>query len=619
MKKILKQIIFSTLIVLSFWACEDYLDVPPDANISEEDIFSSYNSFQGFVDQLYEYMVDYNNHAICVSPNLGGETMGSKGWSSGNHGAYGNYWAIVNDNSRSIYVGYGSESNGIHQRGIWDFCWDGARICNIGLTNFNLLTDASAEQKDLIKGQIHFFRAFLHWEVVRAYGSIPYVDTLLTEDNIRLPRFWEYQKDGKTYKNTQAVYERIVDDLDIAASLLPEVWDPAEAVSGANQPNLGRITKGAALALKAKALLFAGSPLFNEEAGGAAEFNTDYMNRSAQAAWEVIKLANKGVYSLVDFEADNDLDEYQKMFATVDGQYPYSEKETILQRIRDRGTGNGQFNNALSRTYSTGHVGGNAVIENPTQQYTDKWEMADGTRYKPGNAAVGGYDDDETKRWNNRDPRFRRNFWVHNDKIGKLTFELQVGGKTNTVNVQSPYFIHKFWPEGVDNVNKNWRQFQYATPLLRLADVYLIYAEAVFEGTGNPSATAQGASLTAVQAVNMVRERVGMPPVTATPEAYNVILEGHGEKATDHPFRRLIRNERAVELCFEGHYWWDTRRWKIADTLEKKLYRLDFDKNVSYTSREVVQNYLFETRHYWLPFPTDMTLMYEGWPQNPGW
>ena len=618
MKKIVKQIIFSIVIVLSFWACEDYLDVPPDATLTEEDVFGSFNSFQGFVDQLYEYMVDYNNHAICVSPNLGGETMGSKPWSSGYHGAYGDYWALVSIWSRSIFVGYGSGTQNLRERGVWDMCWDGARICAIAQGNFSKL-NATQEQKDLIKGQLHFFRAFLHWEVVRSYGSIPYIDTLLTENNIRMPRFWQYEKNGKTYRNTQAVYERIVEDLDIAASLLPVRWDPSEAAAGSNQPRLGRITKGAALALKAKALLFAGSPLFNEESGGASDFNKDYMNRAAAAAWEVIKLADQGVYSLVDFEANNDLDEYQSMFSTVDGQYPYSEKETILQRIRDRGTGKGHFDNALSRTYSTGEVGGNAVIENPTQQYTDKWEMADGTRYKPGNTAVGGYDDDSDKRWNNRDPRFRRNFWVHKDVIGKLTFNLHVGGKTNTVNVMSPYFIHKFWPEGVDNVNKDWRQFQYATPLIRLADVYLIYAEAVFEGTGDANAKAPGANLSAVDAVNRVRERVGMPAVTANPAAYQTILEGHGEESGDPAFRLLVRNERAVELCFEGHYWWDTRRWKIADKLEKNLYRLDFDEEVTFTSREVVQQYLFEPRHYWLPFPTDMTQYYEGWPQNPGW
>ncbi len=619
MKKIVKQIIFSTLIVLSFWGCEDYLDVPPDATLTEDDVFGSYNTFQGFVDQLYTYLVDYNNHAICVSPNLGGETMGSKGWNSGYHGAYGNYWAIVNNSSRSIYVGYGNDANNLGQRGLWDFWSEGTRVCNLALLNLEKLTDGTAEQKALIEGQARFFRAYFHWEIVRAYGSIPYIDTLLTEDNIRMPRYWELEKNGKTYKNSQAVFERIAGDLDIAASKLPEIWDPSEAASGSNQPNLGRITKGAALALKAKALLFAGSPLFNEESGGPADFDTDFMNRAALAAWEVIKLADKGVYSLAEFDPGVDLDEYRRMFTTVDGVFPYSEKETIFQKVQSIGTGKGQFDNRLSRTYSTGHVGGNAVIENPTQQYTDKWEMADGTRYKPGNAAVGGYDDDETKRWNNRDPRFRDNFWVHGDVIGKLEFQLQVGGRTNTNDVQSPYFIHKFWPEGVDNQNKDWRQFQYATPLLRLADIYLIYAEAVFEGTGDANAKAPGANLSAVDAVNKVRSRVGMPTVSANPSAYQTILEGHGELASDPPFRRLLRNERAVELCFEGHYWWDTRRWKIAGLLEKNLYRLDFDKDVTYTSREVVQQYLFEPRHYWLPFPTDMTQYYEGWPQNPGW
>lgn len=619
MKKIFNYFVLVIIIGFGLWSCEDYLDVPPDASISEEDIFSKYQSFQGFVDQLYTYLVDYNNHTICVSPNLGGETIGSKPWSSGYHGAYGQYWSIVSDWSRSIYVGYGSATSNLDQRGLWDFCWEGSRICNIALRNLEKMVDATQEERDLIEGQARFFRAYYHWEIARAYGSIPYVDTLLNENNIRMPRYWEYTRNGKTYKNTQAVFERCVEDLDIAASKLPEIWDPEEAASGSNQPNLGRITKGAALALKAKVLLFSGSPLFNEDGGNGPNFNSDLLMRSAQAAWEVIKLANKGVYSLTNFDPNEDLDEYRRMFATVDGTFPYSEKETIFEKVDRRQTGASQFNNALSRTYSTGEVGGNAVIETATQNYVDKWEMADGTRYKPGRGVDGGYDDDPNRRWNGRDPRFRKTFWVNGDNIGKLTFNLYVGGKTRTANVKSPYFIHKFWPERVDNKNKDWRQFQYATPLLRLADIYLVYAEAIFEASGDANARAQGADLSAVDAVNRVRQRVGMPPVTANPVAYQTILEGHGEEANDPPFRRLIRNERAVELAFEGHYWWDIRRWKIANKVDKNLYRLDFDKDMTYTSREVVQQYVFESRHYWLPFPTNLTLMYEGWPQNPGW
>lgn len=618
MKKIVIQIIFSTIIMLGFWSCENYLDVPPDANISQDDIFSNYNSFQGFVDQLYECMVDYNNHAICVSANLGGETMGSKAWNSAYHGTYGNYWAIVNNSSRSIYVGYGSDFDKAGQLGLWDYSWKGDRIANIALENLDKLTNATTEEKNLIEGQARFFRAFLHWEIVRAYGSIPYIDTLLNQNNIRLPRYWSYEKNGKTYKNTQAVFERIAEDLDKAATLLPEVWDPTAKASGSNQPNWGRITKGAALALKAKALLYAGSPLFNEESGGAAEFNKDYMDRAAKAAFEVIKLADKGVYSLATMTPGVDQDEYRSMFATTDGTYPYS-TETILERVKDRGTGSGQFNNSLSRTYSTGPMGGNAVIENPTQNYLDKFEMADGTRYVPGNGSQGGYDDDASKRWENRDPRFRKNFWVHGDVLGKVTLDLSVGSKYNTSNMQSPYFIHKYWPEGVDKVNKQWRQFTFVTPLLRLSDIYLIYAEAVFEGTGDANSIAPGANLSAVDAVNKVRARAGMPDVTANPSAYNIIIDGQGETESDPPFRRLLRNERDVELCFEGNYWFDIRRWKIADKLDKNLYRMDFDENVTYTSRERVQEFVFEPRHYWLPFPTDMTLMYDGWPQNPGW
>lgn len=566
------------------WSCEDYLDVPPEASVSQEEVFGSYLRFQGFVDQMYQRVVDYNRHAIVCSQNLAGETLAEQGYADSQYAVKGDYWSLMSG-GRSNFIGYGNNA-----KGIWAYCWEGIRIANVGLENFNTLVDATDEEKKLLKGQLHFFRAFFHWEIARAFGTIPYIDEVLVDD-FKLPRHWEYN--GK--KDYQAVTERIVEDLDAAAANLPEVWPNYSA-------NAGRTTKGAALALKAKALLFAGSPLMNQFSGNAAEFDKGYMARAADAAAEVLKLADNGVYSLLSFA------DYQRMFATTNGDMPYT-SETIFQK-HNKDVGSGEVTVFQGRLYfpDSKVFGGNAVTEAPTQNYVDLFEMADGTKYIPGQGVDGGYDNDNSKRWNGRDPRFRKAIYVDGDMAGidpgtKLT--LYEGGAMKTQYQLMPYVVHKFWPLGANQLDKLWSEFRYVTPHLRLAEMYLIYAEAVFEATGDANMTSSNYSMKAVDAVNKIRQRAGMPDATATPAAYN------------GSFRALVRNERAVELCFEGHYWYDIRRWRERPF--PVLMTMKFDKDYTYFNRQAVVPFVFEERHYWMPFPRTMVNMYTEFEQNPGW
>ncbi|MGQ1891342.1 RagB/SusD family nutrient uptake outer membrane protein [Thermophagus sp. OGC60D27] len=584
------NIYISTLLLvsLSLFSCEDYLDVPPEAEITEEQVFGSYLTYQGFIDQMYEKIVDYNGHAICVAQNLGGETVGNKPWNTAYMATHGDYRALGHNSwSRSNFLGYGDNGRGGSR---W-FSWEGIRIANHAIANIENLKQATEQERNLLLGQAYFFRAFFHWEQARAYGSIPYIEEVLAGD-FQLPRYWEYK--GK--KNYQALAEKIDEDLAKAAELLPEVWPN---ISG----NLGRITKGAALALKAKSLLYAGSPLMNEDAGNEAVFNKEYMERAAEAAWEMLKLAEeKSIYSLVSFE------NYQDNFAKLDGSMPVT-SESILWKHKDN-IGSGEINVFLGRLYlpDNGLFGGNAVIESPTQNYVDKFEMSDGTLYKT------EYDNNNARRWDDRDPRFRKAIYVDGDMAGldpSTKLELYEGGRTSTKNSAplTPYVVHKFWPKGANKKDKQWNSLRFVTPHLRLAEIYLIYAEAVYEAYGSGSASAPNSSMTAVEAVNKVRTRAGMPALSSE---------------NDHPyesFRYLVRNERAVELCFEGHYWYDIRRWKTAKKEHPggQLYTMRFDKDYTTFSREPLEAYVFEDRHYWLPFPPDDTYIYDGFPQNPGW
>jgi starch-binding outer membrane protein, SusD/RagB family len=320
------------------------------------------------------------------------------------------------------------------------------------------------------------------------------------------------------------------------------------------------------------------------------------MEKAAAAAWEVIKLADKGIYSLTPFE------NYRDMFGTKDAEYPWTPE--IIFHKWSLLYGKQSFNKH-GRYFSPSRFYGAPINNTPNQAYIDRFEMADGTRYKI------EYDNDNSKRWDFRDPRFRQNVIVDRDKWGyhKLTvFEMYEGGmdKGSGVAMFTPYVIKKYWPKGVNKYDGEWNNFQFANPLMRLADVYLFYAEAVNEAYG-ANGSVPGSSLTAVGAVNIVRQRAGMPPVTSAADGYE-------------SFRKLVWNERCVELCWESSYWFDIRRWHVAHLPEyKPIVDLKFDKDWTNFERVVLQEMYFEDKHYWFPISKGQTQLYEGFGQNPGW
>lgn len=594
--KIIRCTIIGVFSILFLSSCEKYLDKTPEADVLNKDIFGTYESFQAFLDGNYAEILTYNHHYLHTTADFGGDVFSYIDWSSGWTGNAGDYWYIAGGhsddtpslfNSKRSFSFWGPNKNS----GIWIGGWRGIRKCNIALENLSLLSDATQEEKQLIEGQIYFFRAFFHAEIISAYGGLPFVDKAFSpNDNMNLLRI--------TY---QECTEKIVEDYDKSIALLPEDWD--KTVRGAQTPgaNAGRITKGAALAYKQKALLYAASPLMNKFSGNEYTYDKKLCERAAEAGWEMIKLADKGVYSLTPFNKMSD------NFFKLDGTVPWT-TETILQRSEGEFYGDdGSFFNFVGRNYAPNEAGGPDNCETVNQTFIDRFEMADGKRYKP------EYDYDNSKRWEKRDPRFRQNIYVDRDFYGfkpNTQLKLFVGegsGKNQNNQIALPYLIKKFWPKGVNKWDQMYTKFTFVSPRMRLAEVYLDYAEAVTAAYG-PDGKAPGAGLSAVDAINIIRERAGMPSVSSA--------------AIEYPgFMDLVWNERCVELCFEGHFWWDTRRWHVAHLPEyKEIIDLAFDKDWTYFNRSVFLTRTFEDpKHYWLPLPRDMVQLYEGMPQNPGW
>jgi hypothetical protein len=318
----------------------------------------------------------------------------------------------------------------------------------------------------------------------------------------------------------------------------------------------------------------------------------------------MIQLANKvGLngkkrYELVPFA------NYSDNFYTIDGNYPWT-SETIWERM-DRATGS-TAQEFINRQNSFSRLGGR-YGEQVNQTFVDKFEMADGTRYIP-----SLYDNDNTKRWDFRDPRFRKAVIVDRDQHGLTAnsiISLYEGVGTDKGTVQQitlPYLLNKFWPLGADKFDVSYSKLRRINPLMRLAEVYLDYAEAYTVAYGAAGANPFG-GITAVDAINIVRARANMPPVIAAATGYSSFLE-------------LVQNERNVELCFEGQYWFDIRRWYIAHLPENLIcVDLKFDKAWTSFTRATIKTKVFETpKHYWLPINRNQTMLYPGFYQNPGW
>lgn len=578
-----------------FISCENYLDKSPDAVISQADIFQKFTTYQGFVEDMYQCIPD-----VTLGPNA----FANWNWGDDVYLGYGSSLSRQFDNGNSLawssvtaggnpFRGDNTNINNSAKgsKGYWRTGWYGIRTANMAIQHIDELIDATDEERNLILGQAYFFRAHFHFEILRAWGGVPYIETVFTPSSeLLFPRL--------SYAETAA---KITEDLKKAIPLLPDDWDNIPAGQKTLGLNKGRITKGIALGYLGKNLLYAASPLMNGTATGNYTYNENLCKEAADAFLEVIKLADQGVYALEPWN------KYSSIFYRTDGTRPLG-KEII-------------FNSPiyLFKRYDYGeqtltNTGGWGLFASPTQNYVEYFGMANGL---PIDEPDAGFKPNDP--WSNRDPRFYYNIHLDGEKQVKNTVnadtytQFYTGGRHRNPNNCMTGFGHKKFKDVLtfNQWDNGWGQWSPQTyffecPKMRLADIYLMYAEAVNEAYG-PNGRATG-GITAVQAVNIIRTRAGVPNVDAR-------FTGSKEK-----FRETIRQERAVELAFENHRWYDIRRWYVAHLPKyTEKYALDFDKDHTYFNRTLLINTVFELKHYWLPFENSQVTLYPEFKQNPGW
>ena len=634
----------------SLSSCQDYLDKEPDSTVSADDAFANFRNFQGFVEEIYNCIPDKEKCNYCPSWNWGDdEIFNPEADSRMTHQVdLGNFRAWESTGNWLKRDG-ASTSTDKFAHGIWNHAWYCIRKCNLGLQNIDKFVTGSAEEKKLIEGQLYFFRAWWHEEMMEYFGGMPYVDTYLDANaELNLPRL-----------SYQECADKAAADFRKAADLLPINWDKTSAGSATQGKNDLRINKIMALGYLGKTYLWAASPLMKNGAqtgasknGKTYDYDQEYAKKAAEAFGELLSLveAGKTQYALAEFKY-KDIYNHEK---SDDANSCFSDIfYTKKQNWKMPGTVEAIFRGPSAdfngSNWNTSKVFGpkvqkvvahDNVIHQPTANLVEAYGMANGEPiYLVENGQYvlnpkSGFD--PTHPFKNRDPRFYHDivfdgFKYLNGTPGQYAdlqyCQLYTGGNMRPVANASRtgYFIQKLVPHTCNEVDKDYdwgSAFHCYLPYMRLADIYLMYAEAC-AAFGGASGKSSNFGKTAEDAINTLRDRCGAGHVAAEFVADN------------HKFMDEVRREREVELSFEGFRFCDLQRWlllteapynqKFSQEFDR-VESADFYKNhdpkdaqVANYRRELILTRNFDTKHYWFPLPIKETQLYPEFNQNPGW
>lgn len=664
MKKKYINIFSVCLVAMScmFSSCTDYLDKDPDSTVDMDDAFKNFYNFQGYVEEIYNCIPSKEECYWTTSFNWGDdEIMNTEAdWHMCHQVDLGNFWAWQAEKTGQdgTYLdgdGCDPSSQDKMKHRIWPHAWYCIRKCNLGLENFDKMVDATTEERQLIQGQLYFFRAWWHFELMQYLGGLPYVDKTLdgTEKLARL--------------TFQECADKAAADFRRAADLLPIDWDDTKVGKETLGKNQLRINQIMALGYLGKCYLWAGSPLMKNGAqlGGTMTYNYDeaYCQKAADALGELLKLVEDGEtqYGLAEFKYDDIYNHikssdatscYTEIFYTTGQNWLMPGSIEAIFRGPSVDTNSSNWN--ASKTWGpkvNGIVEHDNIIHQPTANYVNYYGMANGL---PLTDAQSSFNKEYP--FKDRDARFYHDivfdgFKYINGTINSAADEafrysqLYTGGNVRGAlnGSRTGYFTQKLTPhtcnkyDGTYNWNANLQMY---LPYMRLADIYLMYAEACAAVGGSQYASTTYSSLKAVDAINRLRDRAGVGHVGG--QVYNSATKSFEEGPIDatyindkNKFMDEVRRERAVELAFEGFRFCDLQRWLLLTEYpynvktsqeftrvhEDEWYTTNDPKDakVQGWKEEEILTRNFDTKHYWFPLKLEDTYITMEFAQNPGW
>lgn len=646
-----------------------YIDFTSSTIEEGDETFQNYANFNTYVEEIYNRIPNKESCNYCVSFNWGDDEImnfelgDSHVTSHFDLGDYANWY----ENSQSWLNGYKSS--------LWENAWYCIRQVNIGLAKLNKMSNCTQEEKDLIKGQLLFFRAWWHHQLMEWFGGLPYIDAPMAVN----------AQFGMSRLSFKACAEKCAADYSAAAVLLPNNWDDTTVGKNTKGKNGYRITKPIALGYEGKILLWAASPLWagssnvngNAQTGALANgktynYDSELSMRAAAVLGQAIALIESGVtpYSLAEFSykklrnnqhyglynhlaTDDSRTNFSDIFRTINNGWLMPGTVESMMRGHDADVNGSNWN--FTKTWGpklAGLVPHDAIIHMPTANYINyAYGMANGEPILLADGTLNpnsGFD--PAHPFKDRDPRFYHDIVFDGFKyvleIDALNseqkqyqyMEMFTGGNmvpTGNPNCESMgsrtgYFCQKLVPHQC-NEGDRWYDYSYSLqcylPYMRVADIYTLYAEA--------GAAAQGANYkincerTAEDAINVLRDRVGAGHVAERFVANRIL------------FIDEVRRERACELAFEGFRWQDLQRWLLLTEYPYNVKTREeftrvgtfnystkdpcdaevsgFDPVIANGKETIILQRNLTTKHYLLPFKEGETFTNDEHPQNPDW
>ena len=570
----INKLFIGALTMLALASCDEKMEYH-EYNIYDKDyITKNFANVGGFMTDIYN-TVDYD---------FGNYSSGAMQASATDESMYSKLGNAIED----FYNGGWSPSNA--KGSIWNNMYSGIRVCNHVLEQMQGLTfDELILNKDYSQ-QMHryqnyqyearFMRAYFYFALVRQYGGVPLVTSEITAQ----------EANSVSRNTTDEVFDYIISECaDIQNKIVADYSNLGDYSTGTEET--GRADRLAVLALKARAALYWASPLFNPQN------DKERYHNAAKYTKELLDAAEARGKGLTANYAD--------LWSASSFNTPTIMKEILFGR---RYYKNASGDNLVeTNNYPVGIEGGNGG-NCPTQNLVDAYDMK--TTGLSINDAGSGYD--AANPYANRDPRLAATVAVNGDQWPTYagaalleTFQGGINGEPLTGATPTGYYLKKLCNGAISLAsNSKLTESRHTWLTFRMGEFYLNYAEAVFKYLGSADATSSEFPMSAREAANKTRERAGMPGLS-----------------TSGDFWTRYCNERFVELAFEGHRFWDVRRWKEADKYFKNIVEMKLTKaangTITYTRQNVSRQW--SDKMYLFPIAQTELMKNPNLTQNPGW
>ena len=567
----MKKIIYILSVVILAAGCKVLDFDETSADYTREDMTTSYSNIEKMLTNVYGFMPNKDIYDVssalrdcgCDDAEYADPEASVQRFTNGN-------WSPIStvDTKWELFEGVRAANDFLDM--VWD---DEAQDIteqvkeNLSIFKYTSKYNQQMEHLALFPYQARVLRAYFFFELARRYGDIPMPLVKLSTEEANAIEKTPFDQ----------VIDFIVAECDVAAGKLPKTY------VGMLDDQIGRVTMGFALAVKAKALLYAASPLHNPS-GDKAKWQ-----KAAAAAKDIIDM---NYYTLDPAEKANN----------------YLSPEVIMAICRSESQSIERNNYPVRFTYGTRTSMGGSF---PTQNLVDAFQTLGGYDITLGANGWSTSDPafDITKPYEGRDPRFARAILANGMEFKGSTIETFVGGRDYSatrgdLGTVTGYYLHRYLIDDVDFTPENLVSAKHQWIVYRYAEALLSYAEAANEALGSPTDASMG--LSALDALNQVRANAGMPDVTATSQS---------------AFRDAVRREWRVEFAFEDHRFWDVRRWNIGQETQGQIDGVEIVKSgnqFSY-SRKVVENRSWSAKMNLYPIPQSETFCNPNLTQNTGW